>query len=230
MKESNIIKKIIIYLLLLCFAIIQSEMIVKANEQTISLNMIDYEVQESQVFDNSNETSSDDSSSQIDALKNMVGSVLIEIVGAFLGFLSAIAFAKRSDKQQMKELNSSLYNELLKIYKELILRLEDEELEDYYHYQTTIWDISLASGTLALVANSKIYKKYIQIYSMIQYAQELESEYTHAKLFADLSKDESFAIRYINTIGIARKREAKNICDHIENNILEEVDKCQEKR
>lgn len=229
MIKNNIFKYFVLYLLV-CFCLVNTKLIAKANEQTNLLDQSIVEDIEPQFYDNNNEAPVVNSKIKLDKLINIICSILIEIIGAFLGFLFAIAFANRSDKQRVKELDSSLYNELEKIYKELGERLKEQELEDYYCYQTTIWDISLASGTLALVTNSEIYQKYIQIYSMIQYAQNLESGYVHARLLADTYESGKFVKGYIHAIGNARKREAKNIYEHIEEYILREVDKCQEKQ
>lgn len=228
MTKKNIINKFIIFILL-CFAMLKPQIVVDAYDQTPLFDEYNNEDAELLFQNNDNEVFRTDSQTKIDALINILSSILIEIIGAFLGFLSAIAFANRSNKHQMKELDSSLYGELKKIYDELKDRLASQELNDYYCYQTMIWDISLASGTLALVANSKIYKKYIQIYSMIQYAQELEAEYIHAKLIESVCGKESFVNSYIFTIGNARRREANNICEHIKKYILEDNVKCQEK-
>lgn len=154
-----------------------------------------------------------------------IGTILVEILGAFLGFLSAIAFANRSNKKQREELNDSLYYELKTIYNELDDRLKDEDIGDYYRYLTPLWEISLSSGTLTLVTNSLIYNKYIKIYSKIQYAQDLEREYLHTKLFAKTEDLTGFANRYINTIDKERQNEAKSIRDEIYQNILKEIDK-----
>lgn len=165
-----------------------------------------------------------------ESIVSIYSSIVVEIIGAFLGFLSAIAFANRSNRKQTKELDSSLYNELKTIYNELKERLTDNDFGDFYRYQTPIWEINLASGALALVANSLVYNKYINIYSKIQYAQTLEMEYLNTKLYAKTDDSSSFAYRYIVTIDKARRREAENICEQIEKSILKEKKKCQEKK
>lgn len=150
---------------------------------------------------------------------NICSSVLVEMLGAFLGFLSAIVLTNRSNKKQMVELDTSLLSELNKIFNELEERLKDNISEDYFRYQTPIWEISLESGVLALVVNNKVYKKYIQIYSKIQYAQDLETEYVHAKVYEEVKerrdKKVCFVDRYIETLDTARKREAKEIYEYI---------------
>lgn len=227
---NNDIFKYPILCLLLCFCILNAEIIIESSDQTVLLNKSNDEEIKSQFSENINEFFGVNPTIIKNTLIEVLGSIFIEIIGAFLGFLFAIAFAHRSDKQRVKELDFCLYNELEKIYKELGDRLKEQETEDYYCYQTTIWDISLASGTLALVTNSEIYQKYIQIYSMIQYAQNLESGYVNAKLLEDKYESGKFTKGYIHTIGNARIREAKNIYEYIEKYILREVDKCQEKR
>ena len=164
------------------------------------------------------------------SIADVVGTIGVEFVGAFLGFLFAIAFANRSNRKQTKELDRSLHNELEVIYNELNTRLKDEEFSDFYCYQTPIWEINLASGTLALVTNSLVFNKYIKVYSKIQYAQTLEKEYLHAKLFAKDDEPSSFAYRYILAIDKARRREAEGICEQINKSILKEMRKCREKK
>lgn len=207
--------KLIIVCFLLCFFLIKSDIIVKA-EETLGTACNDIEIQS--IEEDDKDTVECIMASWED-VKNILSSVIVEMLGAFLGFLSAIALTNRSNRKQMKELDASLLDELRKICKELEERLEDKESEDYFRYQTPIWEISLQSGTLALVINNKVYNKYIQIYSKIQYAQDLESEYVHAKLNEKVDEKkgekECFVNRYIRTIDLARKREAKDIYEYI---------------
>ena len=205
--------KLIIGCFLLCFIIMRSRVTVKADE-SVGLTGNGIELQSAE---RENKKAIECIAAKWEDIKDISKSVLIEMVGAFLGFLSAIMLANRSNRKQMKELDVSLMNELRKIFNELEERFEDEDPEDYYRYQTPIWEINLESGALALVVNNKVYNKYIKIYSKIQYAQELEAEYVHAKLHENKYEEECFVYRYAETINKARKREAKDIYEYIKN-------------
>ena len=218
MGQIHIGKKIVVCLLI-CFmasyTIIEYQIIVKAQSDN-DLVVVDTESTDTEI----NKAAEVKTIGWTD-IKSVLSSIFIEMLGAFLGFLSAIVLTHRSNKKQMKELDISLLGELRAVYEELGERLQ-KGFEDYYRYQTPIWDINLESGTLALVSSSKVYNKYIQIYSKIQYAQELESEYVHTKLFKHPNETDDFVERYIDTIDNARKREAENIHNYIEKNIIEE--------
>lgn len=142
----------------------------------------------------------------------------IQILGVAGGLLGTIAIGKLTNKRQRRELDFSLRNEIKTIHDELELRLAQEEDYSWYQYSTPVWDINLASGSLSFLANHHIYKKYIGIYSNIQYAQELEKEYTHSKLLQDsyaIKHEGGFLNDYISDTDAARKECAKKICKMI---------------
>jgi len=198
---------------------IENQIFVKAEEPAI-VRSVDNDI-ELEEPNKENDETADEQTTKWESIKSIFGSIFIEMLGACLGFLSAIALTNRSNKKLMKELDASLLKELGKIQEELKERIENG-FEEYYRYQTPMWDINLESGNLALVSNSQVYNKYIEIYSKIQYAQGLESEYVHTKLFKTTSKKDDFADKYIEIIDNARKREANTIYEYIENNILGE--------
>lgn len=154
---------------------------------------------------------------------NTIGNdLLIEFIGAFLAVLSALGLNSHSNKKQYKELNKSLHNELLTLESDLNKRLTKNL--DYYRYLTPVWDINLASGNLSLLSNGKINQEYIEIYSKIQYAQELEREYIHGKLMENQENENNrFLKDYISTIDSARIREANEIKSLIDNLKKKEV-------
>lgn len=142
----------------------------------------------------------------------------METLGAFGGFLSAIAISRRTSRQQRQELDLSLRNEIETIRDELESRLAQKEDFSWYQYSIPVWEINLASGLLSSLANHHIYKKYIGVYSKIQYAQELEREYTHSKLLQDSyasTQKDSFLSSYITSTDAARKDCAKSIYEMI---------------
>lgn len=222
MTQSHI-GKFIVVCLLICsimgFIMKKYPIIVNA-EGTSSVMLVDSDIGLQETSIEKYEVVEEQSKKWMD-IGDVLGSVFTEMLGACLGFLSAIMLTNLSNRKQMKELDSSLLLELRGIKEELEKRFRIG-FEDYYCYQTPIWDINLESGALALVGNSKVYNKYIQIYSKIQYAQGLESEYVHTRLFKVTNNEDDFADRYIKTIDDARKREAKNIHEYIEKNILGE--------
>ena len=218
MSKSQIIKIILVA----CLLFLNCKIVVYAQEVTVCNNNVDEECTQNNAFVNEvlNERGK-----RTKVLLDVCGTIAIEIVGAFLGFLSAIAFANRSSSKQKMELDASLHDELKAIYDELSQRIQDEDFGDFYRYQIPIWEINLESGALALVTNNEVYNKYIKIYSIIKYAQELELEYIRAKLFANREAENDFANRYIKTIDEARRREAKVICEQITKEILKETNK-----
>lgn len=156
----------------------------------------------------STEAQKDSADKSYNVFSDLIAPVSLEFLGAFLGVLTALWLNAHANKKQYKELNESLYNELLTL--EIDLDKRFKEKQDYYRYLIPIWDINLASGNLSVLANRHIDKKYIEIYSKIQYAQELEREYIHSKLLKDHNNDD-FLNAYIATVDTARIREAQEI-------------------
>lgn len=105
--------------------------------------------------------------------------LLLEIIGAFLGVFGAIWLSKKDDREKRKELVRSIKEELKKISGELEKRIMHREESDYYRYPTQIWDINTRSGALNGLTLSD-YKTYIEIYSLIEFAQEMEREWFHS--------------------------------------------------
>lgn len=158
-------------------------------------------------------------SNENDIIFNAVIPIAVEFLGAFLGVLTALGLNSHTTKKQYIALNNSLYNELLILESDLQEHLKQDQ--DFYRYLTPVWDINLAAGNLSILTNKHIDKKYIEIYSKIQYAQELEREYVHSKLLE--KKDNEFLSNYTNTINNARIREAREIIILIGNLKKEEV-------
>lgn len=159
-----------------------------------------------------------------DILTDIIVPVALEFLGAFLGVLVALGSSAHGNKKQYKKLNESLYNELLMVEKDLKTRFSEKQ--DYYRYATPVWDINLAAGNLSILANRHVDKKYIEIYSKIQYAQELEREYIHSKLQEEHGSGD-FLKSYIATINGARVEEANEIMKMILEIKSKEVKKCQ---
>lgn len=149
--------------------------------------------------------------------RDFIFPMFIEFIGAFLGVLSALALNSHSDKKTSKELEKALKKELQNINKELEKYSSEKEYV-YYKYDTTVWDINLAAGNLSLFINSKANKKYIDIYSKIQYAQGLENEYLRMKLLKEEDLDDGIK-KYKNTIYKARLRMANEIHKGIEKEV-----------
>ena len=169
-----------------------------------------------QGYDASTGCVDESSNNRSNVMTDVIIPVGLEFLGAFLGILTALAVNRYIEGRQYKELNRSLYQELKKV----LTDLSDHDRKEFYRYLTPAWDIYLASGQLALLASGKIRKEYLEIYSKIQYAQELEQEYIHSKLIAtnensSLTRD-SFKEIYIQTINKARNREASEIMQLIE--------------
>lgn len=158
------------------------------------------------------------SPSSFNLITDFVIPLCMQTLGVFGGFFSAIAISKRTSKKQRQELDIGLRNEIETIRDELELRLAQEEDFSWYQYPIPIWEINLASGSISSLTNHRIYKKYIGVYSKIQYAQGLEKEYTHSKLLQSsyvAGKKDSFLNDYIASIDAARKDCAKNIYEMI---------------
>lgn len=157
---------------------------------------------------------------KIDLVKDVLIPFILQTLGAFGGFMSALALNNRESRAQSKELDSSLLDELFSIRDELKERIESQEEYLMFQYLTPAWDSSLASGILSAPSSRSVYKKYIKIYSQIKYAQELEREYTQSQIAnsshisAKNSGDGNFLEKYINLTDAERKKCAHNIyCD-----------------
>lgn len=150
---------------------------------------------------------------------------IIEFFGAFLGILTAVWLDKHIEKQKYKSLNQELFEELQQIKEELIKRYEKKDDFVYFRYLTPIWNIHMESGNLQLLTRI-INQDYIKVYTRIQYAQELESEYIHCKVNSSFFNNsvnndkpecsDPFVQLYIDELNNNRSKEAKKIMDDIE--------------
>ena len=148
--------------------------------------------------------------------KEVILPLFIEFFGAFLGLISALWLSNHNLRKKRKELDLSLKEELKVIHDELGKRKE-QDVEDYYRYATPVWNINLRSGTFNELEYTK-YNQFISIYSKIEYAQEIEREWSHSKLIdADFQgeKRNTFRERYIE----AMNKERKRMCSEIYNEI-----------
>lgn len=216
------IKKIVIFLLTLILVLCCSNPIFAFNSKSIEKT----ETTQIVKVDSTKLQEEKNTDKYTDLFTDVLIPLVLEFIGAFLGVLTAIWLNSHANKKQYKELNEALYNELLALYSDLSTHLIEEE--EYYRYLTPVWDINLASGNLSILTNKHIDKKYIKIYSKIQYAQELECEYIHSKLLED-STNGNFLCAYITTINNARIREAKEILSLIDELKNKEVKQCPEK-
>lgn len=114
--------------------------------------------------------------------------LLLEVVGAFLGVFGAIWLSRKDARGKRREIVRSLKDELGKIKIELEERLKYKGNSDYYRYPTQIWDINTRSGALDGLSLSD-YKIYIDVYSQIEFAQEIEREWFHSSLIVDEQPD-----------------------------------------
>ena len=181
-----------------------------------SINFITYAEQYEESQDSAtevvNENSSNNPPPKNNILANVVLPVSLEFLGAFLGVLTALWLNFHLNKKQYKEINESLHKELLTLREDLNTQITKKH--EYYRYSIPVWEINLASGNLSVLVYKHIDKKYIEIYSKIQYAQELEREYIHSRLLETNDKTD-FLNAYINAIDSARIREAEEIKEMI---------------
>ena len=121
--------------------------------------------------------------SQINIYTDIILPVVMEAIGACLGILGAVYLSGCDIRKKRRVLDCNLQNELIEIKKELEKHINASGT-DYYRYATPIWDLIIKSGTLDSLDYTK-YERYINIYSKIQYAQEVEREWTHSMLLPD---------------------------------------------
>lgn len=147
---------------------------------------------------------------------NFLGDVfiplLLEVIGAFFGVFGAIWLSSKETRVKRRELVRSLKEELMKINAELEERLKYKGNRDYYRYPTQIWDINTRSeilGSLSL----KDYKIYIDVYSQIEFAQEIEREWFHSSLIIGNSSpaDKCIQENYVITLDNKRWELAEDI-------------------
>ncbi len=158
-----------------------------------------------------------DSKTKVNIVTDVVIPVIIEFLGAFLGVISAIWLSRNDERKKIKELNSSIQRELLTIYHDLKDYLEKEK-DEFYRYDTTIWDINLTSGAFNNLDYST-YAKYITIYSKIKYAQEIEREWSHSVIISNPSE---IAKNFIEATNLERKRLGNEILKDIKKIVMKE--------
>ena len=158
-----------------------------------------------------------DSKTKVNFVTDVVIPVIIEFLGAFLGVISAIWLSRNDERKKIKELNSSIQRELLTIYHDLKDYLEKEK-DEFYRYDTTIWDINLTSGAFNNLDYST-YAKYITIYSKIKYAQEIEREWSHSVIISNPSE---IAKNFIEATNLERKRLGNEILKDIKKIVMKE--------
>lgn len=147
---------------------------------------------------------------------NIIVDILIpfalECIGAFFGVFGAIWLSKRETREKRREMVRSLKEELSNINSELEERLQYKGNRDYYRYPTQIWDINTRSeilGSLSL----KDYKIYMDIYSQIKFAQEIEREWFHSSLIIGRcsGSEDDYRVRYVMALDNKRWELAENI-------------------
>lgn len=137
--------------------------------------------------------------------------LLLEILGAFLGVFGAIWLSRKDARGKRKELIRSIKEELTTIKRELEERMKYKGTNDYYRYPTQIWDINIRSGVLDGLTLSD-YKTYVEIYSLIEFAQETEREWFHSSLIVDKKNDTN---GYVSALNDKRWELAVNIHEKI---------------
>ena len=142
---------------------------------------------------------------------NVLIPLLLEIAGAFLGVFGAIWLSKKETREKRRELVRSLNEELKSIQNELRLRLQQEERNDYYRYPTQIWSINARAGALQGLS-LKDYKIYIELYSQIEFAQEIEREWFRCSFLLDRqNNNEEIRRSYVEALNKERWKLADNI-------------------
>lgn len=127
-------------------------------------------------------------STSLSLFSDIIIPLIFEILAAFFGVFGAIWLSRKDAREKRKELVRSLRKELETIKTELDERLLYMGTSDYYRYPTQTWDINTRSGALdGLSLND--YKIYIDIYSKIEFAHEIEREWFHSSLIVDKAGD-----------------------------------------
>lgn len=154
---------------------------------------------------------------EVNIINDIAIPIIIEFFGAFLGVISAIWLSKKDERKKKRELDSALLCELRAIFTDLQDYLGNGNIE-FYRYDTTIWDINLASGAFNELDYST-YAKYVVIYSKIKYAQEIEREWSHA---VTISNPSEITSKFIESANNERKRLANEIIESINDLINKE--------
>lgn len=143
---------------------------------------------------------------------NVLIPLLLEVAGAFLGVFGAIWLSKKEAREKRNELVRSLNEELKSIQNELKLRLQQNKRNDYYYrYPTQIWNINTRAGALQGLS-LKDYKIYIELYSQIEFAQEIEREWFHCSFLLNRQgNDEAIRKTYVAVLNRERWKLAENI-------------------
>lgn len=156
--------------------------------------------------------------SSLNLLSDVLIPLILEGIGAFLGVFGAIWLSKKEARDKRRELVRSLQEELKQINSELEERLQYKGERDYYRYPTQVWDINSRSEILSSLS-LKDYKTYVDVYSQIEFAQEIEREWFHSSLIVGglPETEEDFRISYITALDNKRWELAENIYKSIKN-------------
>lgn len=165
-----------------------------------------YEENENDISNSEVQEVCNPSSEKLNVVTEIVIPFSLQAFGAFGGVLGAFYLSNRESRRQNAELELSLRDELQILLDELEERIKSKDDYLMFRYSIPAWESGLTSGILSSPSCRETYKKYIEVYSHIQYAQELEKEYTQAKInessqnVTNIGKTDSFLQRYISNI------------------------------
>lgn len=135
--------------------------------------------------------------------------ILINLIGAFFGFLFALiveyVFKLREDKTTYKKVRNGILEELATIKNELSTIGGHP---DYLRYSYIVWNMCINSGYLFSVSGKPIYDSFVDIYKEIVFANEIEKEFFLLKTQNNVSIE---AMKAIEALDKNRRENFNNI-------------------
>ena len=109
----------------------------------------------------------------------------------------------------------SLNDELGKVYIDISRRVYEKEV--FFRYEIPVWEASLKSN-IHIEIPYEVYKDYVDVYQMIEYANLIEMEWCHCRIMDQTGTGENLIRKsYIEMMATEREKLSAQIKKQIEN-------------
>jgi hypothetical protein len=146
--------------------------------------------------------------------------VFVNFIGAFFGFGFAIVIeiwvSKKADKDMQEKVEKNIEQELEEIAKKLQdLGAGVTGKLQYVRYYTNVWKACVNSGYLFSVSGKTIYNQYVEIYTKIESANDIEQRYFELKLQQEMSNGTQLIKNALSEMDTRRVEKRKEILNNI---------------
>lgn len=133
--------------------------------------------------------------------------IISNFVSAFFGFLFAIIveliMEKKSELDIQRKVKESLKQELGEIKEALSKNVEQDSNSIYFRYQYFLWKTCVNSGYLFSVSGQSIFDDFVNIYSEIEFADDIEQKYF--ELYQSIEENDKTKLEVLKLLDEKRK-------------------------